>query len=137
MEDLGLDQRIVVTAHEIRTDAEAAAHLTLHADEPLFYLERLRLADGIPLAVARVPLPATIGAPLLGFDFSHTALYDELAKRDVSLTAGEEPIRAILPDRADSPVAERNRWMRDSSVGLALETQQVWVGTLVTTRKDL
>ncbi len=102
VEDSGLEQRSVIRALELRTDADAAAHLAEAVDEPLFYLERVRLADGIPLALDRVWMPATIGRPLLKVDFSHTALYDELAKHvDVSVTGGRETIRAIVPDRAD------------------------------------
>jgi len=102
VENSGLEQRSVIRALEIRADAEAAAHLAKATNEPLFYLERLRLADGTPLALDRVWMPATIGAPLLKVDFSHTALYDEMAKHvDISLTGGRETIRAIVPDRAD------------------------------------
>ena len=102
VEDSGLEQRSVIRALEIRADAEAAAHLAKATSEPLFYLERLRLADGSPLALDRVWMPASIGAPLLKVDFSHTALYDELAKHvDISLTGGRETIHAVLPDKAD------------------------------------
>src|SRR5690606_34428196 len=40
-----------VRALEIRTDATAAAALSLPTDEPLLYLERLRYAAGEPLAL--------------------------------------------------------------------------------------
>jgi len=102
VEDSGLEQRSLIRALEIRTDPEAAMHLAQAPDEPLFYLERLRLADGTPLALDRVWVPAAIGAPLLEVDFSHTALYDELAKHvDISLNGGREVIRAIVPVRSD------------------------------------
>ena len=102
VEDSGLEQRSIIRVLEIRTDPEAAVHLAKAPGEPLFYLERLRLADGTPLALDRVWMPAVIGAPLLKVDFSHTALYDELAKHvGVSMNGGRETIRAVVPDRAD------------------------------------
>ncbi len=102
VEDSGLEQRSVIRVREIRQDPDVAVHLALATDEPLFYLERLRLADGTPLALDRVWMPATIGRPLLEVDFSHTALYEELAKHvDISLTGGRETIRAIVPDKGD------------------------------------
>ena len=44
-------------------------------------MERLRLAGGEPLALDTVWLPGDLGAPLLEADFTHAALYDELAAR--------------------------------------------------------
>ena len=52
------------------------------------------LMTGTLLALDRVWMPATIGAPLLKVDFSHTALYDEMAKHvDISFTvAGKRSV---------------------------------------------
>jgi GntR family transcriptional regulator len=102
VEDSGLEQRSVIRARDIRQDPEVAVYLSQATDEPLFYLERLRLAGGTPLALDRVWMPAVIGRPLLKVDFSHTALYEELAKHvGISLSGGRELIRAIVPDKAD------------------------------------
>lgn len=102
VEQSGLEQRSVIRALEIRTDPKVAVQLAQAEGDPLFYLERLRLAGGIPLALDRVWMPARIGTPLLDVDFSHTALYDELAKHlDITLTGGRETIRAIVPERTD------------------------------------
>jgi len=102
VEDFGLEQRSVIRALELRADPEAATHLAQVSDQPLFYLERLRLANGTPLALDRVWMPAAMGAPLLSVDFTHTALYDELARHvGISVNGGREVIRAVVPDRAD------------------------------------
>ncbi len=54
-----------------------------------------------PLALDTVWLPAEIAAPLLEADFTHTALYDELAARTgIRLEGGREHIRAVVPTRA-------------------------------------
>jgi len=102
VEGLGLEQRSVVRALEIRTDSQAAAHLECAPDAPLFFLERLRLADGDPLALDRVWMSADLGAPLLDVDFTHTAFYDELlAQVGISLSGGREQLRAVVPEPHD------------------------------------
>lgn len=98
VEAAGLEQRSIVRCLDIRADAQIANHLELEASTPLLYLERLRLAGGEPLAHDKVWLPADIGHPLLGVDFQHTALYDELARIcAVHLTSGTERLRAVVP----------------------------------------
>ncbi len=102
VEAAGLTQRSVVRVLDLRADGVVAAHLGLEESTPLFHLERLRLAGEEPLAVDRVWLPAQLAAPLLDADFSHTALYDELAVRaGVRLGGGEEHIRAVVPTAAE------------------------------------
>ena len=102
VEARGMVQASVVLAQRQVSDPEAATALGLAADEPLFHLARVRLADGVPLAHDRVWLPMTIAAPLLEADFGHSALYDELAARTgVRLTGGRERITATIPSAAD------------------------------------
>ena len=94
-------------SRDLRADAVVADRLGLEASVPLFRLERLRLADGEPLALDTVWLPAEIAAPLLEADFTHTALYDELAARTgVRLESGREHIRAVVPTRAQQRLLE-------------------------------
>jgi GntR family transcriptional regulator len=102
VESAGLRQTSVIRARELCADGAAAARLGLEASTPLFRLERLRLAGGEPLALDTVWLPADIGAPLLEADFTHTALYDELAARvGVRIDGGREDIRGVVPTRAE------------------------------------
>ena len=102
VEAAGLDQQSIVRALDLRTDDDVAAHLELAPQESLFYLERLRLAGGEPLALDRVWMPARIGSALLEADFSHTALYHELHRRTgLRLTMGQERIRAVVPTPED------------------------------------
>lgn len=102
VEAAGLEQQSIVRALDTRIDETVAAHLGLAPQTSLFFLERLRLAGGEPLAVDRVWLPGDVGAPLLEVDFSHTALYDELFSRSgLRLTMGREQIRAVVPTEDD------------------------------------
>lgn len=100
VEDSGAVQHSVVRYLEERRDDKAEAMLGCPG-QPLVYLERLRLADGEPIALDCSWLPAALAHPLLGVDFGHTALYEELAERcDLRLTSGWERVRPVLPERA-------------------------------------
>ncbi|MEO7126251.1 MAG: GntR family transcriptional regulator [Nakamurella sp.] len=94
----GFTHRSGVLAKDVRTDPAVAAELDRDPNAPLLYLERLRLADEIPLAVDRVLLPADLTAPLLNADFEHASLYDQLRVLcGIHLTGGQERIRAAIP----------------------------------------
>lgn len=102
VESAGLRQTSQVRVRDVRADGVVADRLGLEASTPLFHLERLRLAGGEPLALDRVWLPAQLAAPLLTVDFTHTALYGELASRTgLRLDGGREHIRAVVPTRAE------------------------------------
>ncbi|HEX3788981.1 MAG TPA: GntR family transcriptional regulator [Pseudonocardiaceae bacterium] len=105
VEAAGLPQHSIVHALDTRADAVVAERLDLEGSTPLIYLERLRLAGDEPLALDRVWLPATLAAPLLAADFTHTSLYAELASRaGIRLDHGHEDVHAVMP----TPV-ERDR----------------------------
>lgn len=98
VEARGMRQTSEVLALRRDHDPQVAAALGLPGDEELVYLERLRLADGKPLAHDRVWLPAQLAAALLDADFTHAALYDELASRcGVRISGGRERITAHRP----------------------------------------
>ena len=101
VESRGMVQTSQVLDLSLVTDAGAADALGLPAGTSLVHLERLRLADHEPLAHDRVWLPASVAMPLLEADFTHSALYDELATRcDIRLTGGQERITAVNPPPA-------------------------------------
>lgn len=102
VEAAGLEQTSVVRTLDIRSDALVAVRLGQEESCPLVYLERVRLADRVPLALDRVWLPASVAGSLLEADFSHTSLYAELAQRTgLHLTWGQETIRAVVPRPAE------------------------------------
>ncbi len=101
VESAGLRQTSVIRARDLCADGIIAERLGLEASTPLFRLERLRLAGDEPLALDTVWLPAEIGAVLMDADFTHTALYDELAARaGIRLDGGREHIRGVVPTRS-------------------------------------
>ncbi|MEU2717060.1 GntR family transcriptional regulator [Streptomyces sp. NPDC007205] len=102
VEAAGLEQRSIVRNLDIRADAHVAVRLGMEESTPLLYLERIRLADGEPLAHDKVWMLASDARALLDTDFSHTALYDELAERcGIRLAGGEEHIKAVTPTAAE------------------------------------
>lgn len=99
IESTGASQDSVVLTKEMQTNSLAARILGLGARAKVFYLERVRLADGEALAHDRVWLPGTPVRPLLDVDFTHTALYTELRNHcDLSPEEGVELIKPILLD---------------------------------------
>lgn len=108
IEAQGVTQNSRVLQLETCVDAAAAARLDLPADAELVLLSRLRCAGDQPLALDRVWLPADIARPLLGSDFHHTALYDELAARcGVTMVDGWERIRPVMPTDAERALLEQ------------------------------
>jgi len=102
IEATGVEQTSEVLALATVTDSAAAIQLDLAEDAELVFLERLRLAGGNPLAVDRAWLPLSIAAPLLHVDWSHTALYDELANAGSPVpNQGWERLTPLTPAPAD------------------------------------
>ncbi len=135
VESAGLRQTSIVRARDVCADGVVADRLALEASAPLFRLARLRLAGGEPLALDTVWLPADIAAPLLEADFTHTALYDELASRTgVRLTGGREHIRAVVPTRAEQQLLELPRMagaLAINRLGFAGSRPVEWRHTLI------
>ena len=98
----GVHQRSEVIEERETVDADAAGRLGLRRNASLVLLARVRWASGEPLAVDRVWLPARIGRPILGTDWSHTSLYEELvAHGRPRPDAGWERIKAVVPGAED------------------------------------
>jgi len=97
IEASGADQRSLVIFQGEEQHAVAARVLKLKEDAPMMLLDRVRLADGVPIAHDRAWLPLEVAAPLLNLDFSHTALYDELQQHCGCVPdGGIERIRPVL-----------------------------------------
>lgn len=125
IEAAGASQDSVVLTREIQKNALAAGVLGLEADAAVFYLERLRLADGEALAHDRVWLPGDQVVALLDVDFTHTALYRELREHcGLYPEAGEEQIKPIIPD----PVHAKYLDMADGQPALEIERRTVAQG---------
>ena len=103
IEASGLRQRSDVLDLAVVTDTEVAERLGLGGSTSLVRLERVRFAGDEPLAHDTAWLPESIARPLLGVDFSETALYDELSRTcGVRPTSGTEWINTEVPDAAEA-----------------------------------
>lgn len=131
IEAQGVEQQSVVRAKDLRTDAAAASELGLAPEASLVYMERLRLAGGLPLALEQVWLPADLAEAVLESDFAHTALYDELRDRcGLRPTAGEERILPVVVDRAEA----RLLGLPAGSAAFLVE-RRTWVGDRILERR--
>jgi GntR family transcriptional regulator len=132
IESQGAKQQSVVRSCELRVDAIVAGELSVPADVPLFYLERLRMADGAPLALDRTWMPADLAVPVLEVDFSHTALYDELQSRaGIVPTRGEERIHPVIPTPAVAKLLE----MPKGAAAFAI-ARRTWFGNRPLERRE-
>jgi GntR family transcriptional regulator len=98
MQTRGLDPetRLVGARPEAAGEAVATA-LGLELGSPTLYLERLRLADGEPLLLEQVHLPAERFPGLLATDLEHGSLYDLLTERyGVRVARAREALEPVL-----------------------------------------
>jgi GntR family transcriptional regulator len=98
MQTRGLDPATQVVAARPEAAGEAvAAALELELGSPTLYLERLRLADGEPLLLEQVHLPAERFPGLLATDLEHRSLYDLLTERyGVRVAKAREALEPVL-----------------------------------------
>lgn len=84
----------VLAARDIEADDELASILALPSGAPVLSVERLRLADGTPLAIMHNFLPAGLlkGRPEDALE--RTGLYELLRSQGVALHAGQQVIGA-------------------------------------------
>jgi GntR family transcriptional regulator len=134
VEMTGVEQRSQVLVLDTRTDAAVAARLGVAEDTGFVFLERLRLADSEPLAHDRTWLLRDLAEPLLGGQFGHSGLYDELARlTGARLTGSREVIRAVLPP----PELRRLLGLRAGTAALAVERIGCLDGAPVEYRESL
>ncbi|WP_326962050.1 MULTISPECIES: GntR family transcriptional regulator [unclassified Arthrobacter] len=99
----GMEHRSVVLDQRSVVNAEVAAKLSLPPDAELFHLSRVRLADGEPIGLDQVWLPAAIAGKLLEADFRDASLYGELDRRcGIVLDGGTEQLTAVLATPAQA-----------------------------------
>jgi GntR family transcriptional regulator len=98
MQVRGLDPETRLVGARPESAGESVANaLRLEVGSPTLYLERLRLADGEPLLLEQVHLPAEQFPGLLASDLEHNSLYDLLTRRyDTHITRARETLEPVL-----------------------------------------
>ena len=94
-----------------RRTVPASTHLSralqVALGDPIHVLERLRTADGRPMAVERSHVPLAVAPELPDEPLSGRSLYDLLAvKYGILLDAGEQTIEAGIVDHADADLLD-------------------------------
>src|SRR3954468_15619779 len=90
-------------AREVPASAPVARQLSVPLDTPLVVLERLRTANGIPMAVERSHIPSALVPGLLDRELSGVSLYDLLVEvYGIALDSGEQVIEAGIVDSSDA-----------------------------------
>jgi GntR family transcriptional regulator len=98
LESRGIEQRSELVTADQRADETAAGRLGLAPTATLVHVERIRYADGDPIAWDRVWVHPDVGRALLDVDLTRTALYDEWRRATGhGPTGGRETIRAVIP----------------------------------------
>ena len=134
MRALGISASSKVLEHNVvPASVETAAQLGIEAGEKVFLLRRLRLGDGVPVAIEVTQIPLKRFPGIEKMDFSSRSLYstfrDDFGTR---LSRADEILEARSATRAEAKLLEvpfrasvlamtRTIWDTD---GLALETAQ-------------
>lgn len=95
------------------SSAEESARLRVHEGEPVIEVRRLRLADGLPIAVERAALHQRCSGAVLGVNLEAYSLHGRLA------AAGLAPARGSATLRAEEATAE-DAELLDLPLGAAL-----------------
>jgi GntR family transcriptional regulator len=91
----------VLAADEIAAASDIADALDLLPGERVFYLHRVRYADGEPMAIEQSWLPSRL-APGLYDDGPPASVYGELRRRGLELDWGEDTVAAAEVDAQDA-----------------------------------
>ena len=93
----------VVTSRPEMATASVAAALAIAAGAPVYYLERVRGADGVPYLLEQAHLSARRFPGLLDEDFTVASLYEVLERRyGVAIARTRETISAVVPSAREA-----------------------------------
>jgi GntR family transcriptional regulator len=98
----------ILRAELVAASANAAEILCIAPGEPVVLLVRLRLADGVPMAIERSQVVAAYCPNILDHhDFSRESLYDVLLREyDIQLIRAEQSIEARRATSEESRILE-------------------------------
>jgi GntR family transcriptional regulator len=97
----------VLNAETTPAAAEVASRLGVKVGSPVFKLRRLRLADGLPVAVEEVWLPEEQFPGINRLDFASLSLYRTLRERyGIRVSRADEILEARLASRHEAELLE-------------------------------
>ena len=96
----------ILFAGEKKADAAIARGLRIAPGEPYILIRRLRLADGVPMAIENTALNASLCRGILDTDLKNHSLYAALTSRGLALKTGEQYMEAALADAAQAKLLD-------------------------------
>jgi GntR family transcriptional regulator len=118
----------VISVDEHPASIEEGEQCGVAPGMPVIVIERVRLLDGLPVAIGRSTVPAACAPRALEADWTTASLYDELS------AAGNPPVRAdyaIEARAADHSVAEQLKMTFGHPVLLTSSTSYAATGRIV------
>jgi GntR family transcriptional regulator len=108
----------------IPATSAVARELGMGVGDMVHVIERLRTADGVPMALERSHIPASLAPDLLDMPLRERSLYDVLASSyGVVLDRGDQVIEAGIADSGDAGLLE----LAPGSAVLLLQ-RRCWAG---------
>jgi GntR family transcriptional regulator len=99
----------VLEAETVLASAEIAAQFGIALNAPVFRLQRLRLADKLPVAIEEIRLPHDRYPGVEAIDFSRLSLYQTLRERyGIRVSRADEIIEARSATRREAELLEVN-----------------------------
>jgi GntR family transcriptional regulator len=90
----------VISFRTVEASSATAKHFGVDAGEPLYEIERVRLADGVPIALESLQIMSRMCPRLERFNLADYSLYQILEENyGIHLARSEEEISAIQPSR--------------------------------------
>lgn len=90
----------VLRAEEARASFDEAERLAIAPGTPLFHLDRVRLLDGVPIAVDLSSVPLSLAPDIGRTDFASHSLFSALADAGVEPARADSTIEALRADAA-------------------------------------
>ena len=96
----GVPSSRLVSFRTIESSAAIAADFGIAAGDPIYVIDRVRLADGIPMALESVQIPVSRCPNLERFNIIDHSLYQIFEENyGIELARSEEEISAIAPNK--------------------------------------
>lgn len=89
---------LILRAQVLPANLDEAEQLKIAPGSPLFHLERVRLLDGVPIAVDVSKVPAHLVPDLTETDFTTGSLYEKLVSAGLDLGRADTTIQASGAD---------------------------------------
>lgn len=98
----------LLQAEQLPAPPDVAAWLGIKTRDPVHYVHRVRLADGVPMAVEQTWISTAL-VPRLLADGVPTSLYEALAVAGLAPTWGEDSIEAVVAGQTLAELLEVSR----------------------------